>query len=276
MRRNAWLRTTAAHLLADGECRLTRMADHVGVLALNRPFRKNAIGQTLLRELRECIRMCSDPANAIHCLVVESKVDGIFCAGSDLKERRTMSVEASRAFVQDLRDTFTAFEDLPMPTVAAVEGKALGGGCELALCADMRVAGAAAQFALPETGLAVIPGAGGTYRAPLAMGLSRALHFILTAEQLTAERALQLGLVNEVAPNGEAFAAALELARRIARNGPVALAAAKAAVRGGYGRPRDEAMACETAQYEVVLATEDRLEGLRAFAEKRPPRYVGK
>ncbi|RNF17336.1 enoyl-CoA hydratase/isomerase family protein [Trypanosoma conorhini] len=276
MRRNTWLRSAAGQLLADGECRLTRLADHVGVLALNRPSRKNAVGHTLLRELGECIRMCRDPANAIHCLVLESQVDGVFCAGSDLKERRTMSFEAARAFVQNLSDTFTAFEDLPMPTIAAVEGKALGGGCELALCADMRVAGAAATFALPETGLAIIPGAGGTYRAPLAMGLSRALHLMLTAEQVTAERALQLGLVNEVAPKGEASAAALALARRIARNGPVALVAAKAAARGGYGRPRDEGMACEAAQYDVVLGTEDRLEGLRAFAEKRPPKYVGK
>ncbi|EKG03867.1 enoyl-CoA hydratase/isomerase family protein, putative [Trypanosoma cruzi] len=276
MRRTMWLHTTAAHLLLDGECRLTRMTDHVGVLTLNRPSRKNAIGQTLLRELSECIRMCRDPANAIHCLLLESQVDGIFSAGADLKERRTMSLEASRAFVKDLRDTFTAFEDLPMPTIAAVEGKALGGGCELALCADMRVAGAAAMFGLPETSLAIIPGAGGTYRAPMAMGLSRALYFILTAEQLKAERALQFGLVNEVVPEGGAAAAALSLAERIARNGPVALAAAKAAVRHGFGRPREEALRGEEAQYDVVLQTEDRVEGLRAFAEKRPPKYMGK
>lgn len=276
MRRTARLCAASAQLLLDGECRLTRTPDHVAVLALNRPSRKNAIGHTLLRELRDCIRICRDPAVDVRCVVLESCVDGVFCAGADLKERREMSPEAARVFVRDLRAAFTALEELPLPTIAAVDGGALGGGCELALCADIRVAGAAARFALPETSLAIIPGAGGTYRAPVAMGLSRALQLILTCEQLTAERALRFGLVNEVVAAGEASASAVAMARRVAQNGPVALAAAKAAVRRGFGRPREEALRVEEEQYDVVLHTQDRLEGLRAFAEKRQPKYNGK
>ncbi|ORC84697.1 enoyl-CoA hydratase/isomerase family protein [Trypanosoma theileri] len=264
-------------LLYDGECQLTRVkGERVGLLSLNRPARRNSIGRTLLQELHDRIEYCSNPANEIRCLVLASSVTGVFCAGSDLKERRSMSVDESRIFVQRLRDTFNELEDLSIPTIAAIEGKALGGGCELALCADIRVAGADAVFGLPETSLAIIPGAGGTYRVPRVMGYSRALELILTAESINAARALQCGLVNEVTPAGAAVEAALRMAQRIASNGPIAVAAAKAAVRGGYGQTRDVGMAAEARQYDVVLQTQDRLEGLRAFAEKRPPQYEGK
>ncbi|KAH9597412.1 Enoyl-CoA hydratase/isomerase [Trypanosoma melophagium] len=271
------LGSKVTEVLCDGECQLTRMkSDRVGLLSLNRPARRNAIGRTLLQQLHEGIQHCSTPANDIRCLVLASSVTGVFCAGADLKERRSMSVDESRDFVQKLRDTFNALEDLSIPTIAAIEGTALGGGCELALCTDIRVAGADAVFGLPETSLAIIPGAGGTYRVPRVMGYNRALQFILTAESINATRALQCGLVNDITPAGSALETAMKMARRIASNGPIAIAAAKAAVRAGYGQTRDVALAAEAAQYDVILQTQDRLEGLRAFAEKRPPQYEGK
>ncbi|CBH15415.1 methylglutaconyl-CoA hydratase, mitochondrial precursor, putative [Trypanosoma brucei gambiense DAL972] len=265
-----------AQVVRDGECSLTRVGEHIGLIGLNRPARKNAIGRQLLSELKECICYCRNPENQIRCVIVESRVDGVFCAGADLKERRGMTLVESRAYVEEQRDTLTALEDLSQPTISAIEGAALGGGCELALCTDIRIAGAGARFGLPETGLAIIPGAGGTYRAPLVMGLSNALQLILTADVVPAERAQRLGLVTELVPAGGASEAALAVAGRIARNGPVAVAAAKAAVRGGFGRPRDEALDGELRLSQSLMETQDRMEGLQAFAEKRPPRYVGK
>ena len=147
---------------------------------------------------------------------------------------------------------------------------------ELALALDMRVAGDGAVVGFPETGLAIIPGAGGTVRAPAVLGVSRALELILTAEQVSAQRALEFGLVNRVVPAGSALEVAFDLAQRIAKNGPIGVCAAKKAVRRTVGKTRAEAMKVEAEQYEVVLATEDRLEGLKAFAEHRPPVYKGK
>lgn len=259
-------------------------ASHVALLSMERHARKNAIGRQFLSDMAASIRVCtaSPPALAggaaavdVRCLVVSSAVAGVFCAGADLKERREMTAAESRCFVQALRQTFNDLEDLPIPTIAAVEGRALGGGLELALALDLRVAGADAVFGFPETGLAILPGAGGTVRAPALVGTSRALELILTAEPVGAARAAALGLVNRQVEAGAALSTALQIAKRVSQNGPVGVRAAKAAVRGGAGKARDEAMRVEEAQYEVVLASEDRLEGLKAFAEKRPPVYRG-
>nr|CCC93572.1 putative methylglutaconyl-CoA hydratase, mitochondrial precursor [Trypanosoma congolense IL3000] len=276
MRRSVAFLTCAAQIIRDGECSLKRVGEYTGVIGLNRPARKNAIGRCLLSQLKECLLFCSDPANDIRCVVVESLVEGIFCAGADLKERRDMTLSESRAYVEEQRNVLTSLDDLPQPTISAVEGAALGGGLELILCTDMRICGANARFGLPETGLGTIPAAGGTYRAPLAMGVSAALQLILTADIVSAERARRLGLVGEVVPAGSALEAALSVASRISRNGPLAVRAAKAAVRGGFGRCREEALEEELRLSRSLMETEDRMEGLRAFAEKRPPRYVGK
>ncbi|KAK7198222.1 enoyl-CoA hydratase/isomerase family protein [Novymonas esmeraldas] len=298
MRACPLLRTAAASSLAAATFTVLRQdecvlrydpASQVAILSMERHARKNAIGANFLDCIQQAIAVCvaGAPAPAataakaadcppVRCLIVSSAVPKVFCAGADLKERKDMSVAQSRAFVQRLRQTFNDLEDLPIPTIAAIEGKALGGGMELALALDMRVAGDGAAVGFPETGLAIIPGAGGTVRAPAVLGVSRALELILTAEQVSAQRALELGLVNRVVPAGAALEAAFDLALRIARNGPLGVSAAKRAVRTSAGKSRDEAMRVEAEQYEVVLATEDRLEGLKAFAEHRAPVYTGK
>ncbi|KAG8342309.1 putative Enoyl CoA hydratase isomerase [Trypanosoma vivax] len=269
------IRSSVGRLLHAGECSLTCLSNHVGVLALNRPSRRNAVGRQLLSDLQACIRICVAQQNEIRCVVLESCVDGAFCAGADLKERRTMTVEEAFEYLKKQSSTFSELEDLHQPVVAAVEGAALGGGCELALCADIRVAGAAATFGLPETGLGIIPGAGGTFRAPRAIGLTNALQLILTGEVVTAERALAMGLVSDVRPVGGAGAVARELATRIAQNGPLAVAAAKASVRYGIGRGRTDALDNELQRSRMLIATRDRQEGLDAFAEKRVPQFLG-
>jgi methylglutaconyl-CoA hydratase len=179
------------------------------------------------------------------------------------------------AFVQGLRAAFTELEDLPMPVVAALEGAAFGGGLELALAADLRVAGAGAKMGLVETSLAIIPGAGGTQRLPRLIGASRAKELIFSARRIDAAEAERLGLVNRAAPAGGALEAALTLAREILPNGPVALRMAKQAVNRGLGLGLGAGLAFEQACYAQVIPTKDRLEGLAAFRDKRKPQYRG-
>jgi len=205
-------------------------------------------------------------------------VPRVFCAGADLRERAQLGGDAARvaAAVAAIRDCFSLVARLPCPTVAAVEGAALGGGLELALACDMRVAGRDAAFGLPEVGLGIIPGAGGTQRLARAVGASRAKELVFSARRLGAEEAERWGLVTRLVGAGEAHAAAHALAAAVAANGPVAVRAAKQAVDEGAQLPDLEAaLAAEQRAYSRVIGTRDREEGLRAFAEKRPPVFSG-
>jgi len=170
---------------------------------------------------------------------------------------------------------FTQLEKLPMPTIAAIEGAALGGGLELALCCDLRVAGSGAKLGLPETSLGIIPGAGGTQRLPRLIGLSKAKELMFTAERIQSERALELGLVNHAVDAGRATEKALEIAGRIAVNGPVAVRLAKQAASAGMQADVTTGMDIERGCYAQVITTKDRTEGLVAFREKRKPVYKG-
>jgi methylglutaconyl-CoA hydratase len=163
-----------------------------------------------------------------------------------------------------------------MPVIAAIEGAALGGGLELALACDLRISGADARLGLPETSLAIIPGAGGTQRLPRIIGRSRAKELVFTARRLTSQEALAFGVVDRAVAAGQALPAALDLAREILPNGPVALRAAKEAIDAGLDRDRAGGLSVEEACYARVLPTEDRLEGLAAFREKRKPVYRGR
>ena len=254
---------------------LFRIENCIGTAILNRPGRKNAIGRQLISELRDAIRLCGDSAHGVRCLIVASAVPGVFCSGADLKERREMSVDAAREFVDQLRSTFCEMEDLSIPTIAVIEGKALGGGLELALACDLRIAGDGSELGVPETSLGIIPGAGGTQRLSKTVGLAFAKELSFTALPITAERAERIGLVNGRTPGGHALAEAQRIATRIADNGPIAVRAAKSAIAGGFGKPRSEGMEIERVNYEKVLASKDRIEGLRAFVEKRKPQYRG-
>lgn len=261
-----------------GELRIERLEgedEGIVLLGLDRPGAKNALGQELLGELEAAFAFLAGDA-ATRVVVLHSLVEGVFCAGTDLKERAGMSPGEAEAFVKRLRAAFTALEGLPMPVIAAIEGAALGGGLELALACDLRVAGAKARLGLPETSLAILPGAGGTQRLPRLIGRARAKELIFTARRFGAEEGLALGVVDRAVGSGSALDAALALARQILPNGPVALRAAKAAIDGGMDRDRAGGLEVEEACYARVLPTEDRLEGLAAFREKRRPLYRGR
>ena len=223
--------------------------------------------RTLLEELREDL--------SLRCLLVTGAGERAFCAGADLKERKTMPLERVPLFVKNIRALMDDVEALPQPTVAVINGFAFGGGTELALACDLRVAAPHAALGLTETSLAIIPGAGGTQRLPRLIGKSRAKDLILTARKLDAAEAAAIGLLNRVAPAGGLRAAAEELAAAIAANGPIAVRAAKAAIDGGMELPQAAGLEHEARCYQRVLGTRDRLEALAAFAEKRPPRYAG-
>lgn len=243
-------------------------------LGLDRPAAKNALGRQLLGEFRAALGSLARDRGA-RVLILHSLVEGVFCAGADLKERAGMAPAEVEAFVRGLRAAFTDLEDLPLPTIAVIEGAALGGGLELALACDFRVAGAEARLGLPETGLAIIPGAGGTQRLPRLIGRSKAKELIFTGRRIGAEDAARLGLADHAVPAGTAMDRALDLAREILPNGPIALRAAKAAINGGLEMDRDSGLALERACYGQVIPTTDRLEGLAAFREKRKPVYRG-
>jgi methylglutaconyl-CoA hydratase len=251
------------------------LADHIGTITLNRPAARNALSRTFREELEARLRYCTDPHHAVRAVVLQSAVPKVFCAGADLKERKGMTQDEAREFVDHLRMTFDLFEDLPIPTICAIEGAALGGGLELALAADIRIGGAKATFGVPETSLAIIPGAGGTYRLPKLVGLSHAKMMAFTGLPLTAEEAARIGLINRCVPEGEALKVAQEMARKISSNGPIAVKAAKQAMNASWGKNRIDGLTIEREGYDLVIPTKDRLEGLQAFAEKRKPSYKG-
>ncbi|HQR29376.1 MAG TPA: enoyl-CoA hydratase-related protein [Anaeromyxobacteraceae bacterium] len=236
--------------------------------------RRNALSRAMVAGLLENLDRVRED-RALRCVVVTGKGDKAFCAGADLKERAGMSAEEVHAFHRSLRDAFRAIEAAPQAFVAAMNGAALGGGLELALACDMRVAVEGAEMGLPEVGLGIIPGAGGTVRLPRAIGVARAKELILTGRRVGASEALAMGLVSRVAPEGRLLEVALELAGLVARNAPVSIRQAKRAVDGGLHLDLDAALDHENRMYQDCLTTKDRVEALRAFAEKRRPIFTG-
>jgi enoyl-CoA hydratase/carnithine racemase len=246
----------------------------VVVLTIQRPEVMNCLSFPTLRRLRAlCHELSSDLA--VRAIVITGAGEKAFCAGADLKERRTMPLERVPQFVLNIRRTMDDFANLPQPTIAAINGVAFGGGTELLLAADLRVAAPHAQLGLTETSLAIIPGAGGTQRLPRLIGRARAKDLILTARRVDAAEAERIGLVNRIAQEGRLLETALELAQQIAENGPVAVRAAKAAIDEGCEQPLAQGLETEARCYARVLPTADRLEALAAFAQKRKPRYEG-
>jgi len=244
-------------------------------ITLQRPEVMNCLSSETLRQFRAELAALSEDL-AVRCVLITGAGERAFCAGADLKERRTMPQEEVPRFVRSIRALMDEVEALPQPTVAVLNGLAFGGGTELALACDLRVAAPHAQLGLTEVSLAIIPGAGGTQRLPRLIGKSRAKDLILTARRIDAREAERIGLVNRVVPEGGLRACALELAGAIAANGPIAVRAAKAAIDGGLELPLGEALEHEARCYERTLGTEDRLEALAAFAEKRKPLYRGR
>ncbi|OZJ04332.1 hypothetical protein BZG36_02371 [Bifiguratus adelaidae] len=246
----------------------------ISVLNLNRPSAKNAISKSFLSQFRDALAEVRFSGES-RVLLLRSLVDGVFCAGADLKERAGMSPSEVSQFLYGLRNAFRELETMPIPTIASIDGAALGGGLEMALSCDLRIAGSGAKIGLPETKLAIIPGAGGTQRLSRLIGTAKAKELIFTGEALTAEKAAHLGIVNH-AVSGSSFDKALDIAQRILPQGPIAIRMAKLAIDKGAQTDIDTGLEIEQAYYAQVIPTEDRTEGLKAFKEKRKPVYKGK
>jgi enoyl-CoA hydratase/carnithine racemase len=249
--------------------------EHVAELVLDRPEAMNALSTELARQLAEaCAALAAD--RAVRAVVLTSTHPRAFCVGADLKERNAAADDDEELAAQRvlLRAAFDGVRELPMPAIAAVHGFALGGGYELALSCDLIVADPTAVVGLPEVSVGVIPGGGGTQLLPRRVGAARAAELIFTARRVEAVEALDLGLVDRLAdaPGGDR-AQALELAARIAANSPVGLRAAKQALRRGFGLGLDAGLEVEDAAWRTVAFSPDRVEGVAAFNEKRPPRW---
>lgn len=243
----------------------------IALITLNRPDRLNALNMEVKRQLQECFAEASaDPAVRVIVLTGAGKA---FVAGTDIAEMRDMTPE--RHAELGTNEVFLVQRACPKPMIAAVEGYALGGGCELALGCDMIVAGEGARFGQPEIRVGIMPGAGGTQLLLRTVGRYRAMKLCLTGEQVTAAEAAAMGLVSDLVPEGEALAKALALAEVICRMPPLAIAATKRAIRHGQDASLTEALGEERRLFEALFASADQTEGMSAFLEKRRPQYVG-
>ena len=248
----------------------------IAVLLLDREARRNALSRDALfafgRLGRECV---ADPS--VRAIVVTGAGDKAFCAGADLKERQGMTPDDVRFQVGLYRSELGVLDKSPKPVVAALNGVTFGGGLELALVCDLRVAAPSAELALPETTLGIIPGAGGTQRLPRIVGEARAKEMILLGRKLTAQQALAWGLVNRVSPEGtNVLEDTIAWLDPIANGAPIAQSAALRAIDTSYEVPLDLGLELERVYYDETLRSEDRLEALKAFAEKRRPLFVGR
>lgn len=246
----------------------------IALITLHRPHAANALSTIMLEELKSVLDRCKfDPS--IRCVIITGAGEKVFCAGADLKERAGMDAQTVRKTVSLIRECINQVEALPQPVIAAVNGSAFGGGTELALACDIRVAAETAQFGLTETSLGIIPGAGGTQRLPRLIGKGRAKELIFTARRIEALEAKEIGLAEYVVPTESLLAKAFELAGNIVRNAPIALAQAKFAIDKGFEVDLQTGLSIEQNAYEITIPTRDRLEGLQAFKEKRAPQYKG-
>jgi enoyl-CoA hydratase len=247
----------------------------VGVLTLARPDRLNSVSSAVSDGISHAVAsFASDDSVRAVVVAGEGKV---FCAGADIAEFSKLDGPAAfAAFLARLTDSFDALASCPKPSVAALHGVALGGGLELALACDLRVAEEGTRLGVPEIKLGLLPGAAGTVRLPRLVPAPVARRMLLTGEPILAEEALRLGLVAEVVPAGGAFDTAVGLAARLAMLPPVALAAAKRLLAAGLGLPEAAALDLERQTVSMLFATDDRAEGVAAFLEKRPPSFRGK
>lgn len=254
---------------------LTEEKEQVTILTLNRPNVMNALNFPLLYALKEeieALRIRPD----IRVIIITGAGDRAFCAGADLKERATLNPAQVKEFILTVRNLFTSIEYLNKPVIAAINGIALGGGTELALASDIRIAALNASLGLTETRLAIIPGAGGTQRLPRLVGRGKAKELIFTGRRVTAEEALQINLVNQTCDKELLIEECMKIGMMICQTGPIAIEQAKYAINYGLETDLKTGLAIESNAYWITIPTEDRLEALAAFGEKRKPVFKGK
>jgi len=254
---------------------ISRPADGIAEITLNRPEAMNSISSAMAAELtRACAELVAAPE--VRVVVFGAAGERAFCAGADLKERAGMTDADIMRQRPVIRAVFGALLALPQPAIAAVHGFALGGGCELALSCDLVVADETAVFGLPEVTVGLVPGGGGTQLALRRLGPGRAADLVLTGRKVGIDEAMRLGLVDRRVPAGQDGPAALELAGQIAANSPVAVRAAKRAIRHGWGVSLEAGLDIEDAAWRTAALSADRREGVAAFVEKRKPAWPGR
>ena len=250
------------------------VADRIATITVNRPDKLNALNDALMRELGVAIDEAGtrDDVGA----VLLTGAGRAFVAGADIAELADQNASEGKARAERGQRVFRRFERSSKPTLAAVNGFALGGGCELAMACHLRFAADGAKFGQPEVKLGIVPGYGATQRLPRLVGKGRALQLLLTGEVIDAAEAYRIGLVNRVVPAGELLAAAREMLAGILTQGPLALAHCIEAVDRGYDLPLDDAIALEASYFGLLSASADKAEGMRAFLEKRPAKFGGR
>ena len=247
-------------------------ADDIVVLRFNRPDVRNALNLPMRKRLTdEITRHAEDPK--IRCLVMTGS-DKVFVSGADIGEMAEMG--PIEAMARNVQKYWRIIMECPKPLIAAVEGYALGGGLELALCADIIVAGESAKFGLPEVKIGILPGGGGTQKLARLIGRQRAMLLLLTGRMFSATEALSMGVIGEMAPAGQALTRAIEIAKEIAALPPIGIMQIKEIVNAGLNAPLDTALMLERKALLLQFATQDQKEGMRAFLEKRKPTFEGK
>ena len=254
------------------------LVDHRGSAAwitLNRPDVRNALSRDVNLQLQE-IAETIDQNDEVRAVVITGAGDKAFCAGADLKERRGVSAAETGPYINAIAHAISALAELHKPTICAMNGSAYGGGFELALACDFRILVEGAELGLTEVKLGIMPGAGGTQRLPRLIGEARAKELILLGRRISSARSLEIGVVHQVVPRAGLTAAVEAMLAELATCAPLSVLSAKAAIERGYGKSMDEGLEIEREHYDVTLFSEDRNEGLAAFAEGRPPRYQGR
>ena len=244
-------------------------------VTLNRPDVRNALSRDVNQRLQELAAEL-DHDRDVRTIVITGAGDKAFCAGADLKERRGVPASESGSFINAIAGAIGDWGEIRKPTIAAMNGSAYGGGLELAMACDFRILAAGSEVGLTEVRLGIMPGAGGTQRLPRLVGEARAKEMILLGRRISAVRALEIGLVTQVVPHGQLAATVEALLAELAGCAPQSVQQAKSAIERGFGRPIAEGLELERQHYDVTLFSEDRDEGLAAFAEGRPPRYQGR
>lgn len=250
--------------------------EHVLVVTLNRPEVGNALNTQMARDLLDLWTRLTEDPGAIRCVVLTGAGQRIFCAGGDLKERNGMTSEQWTRQHELFERQYWTLVDLPLPIIAAVNGHAYAGGLEMALCCDFVYASKSARFALTEVTLGIMPGAGGTQNLPRAIGERRAKEIIMTGKPFGSAQAAEWGLVNELHEVGELLPKAIETATLIAGNAPLSIRQVKKSIRYGGQMELRTAYRFEIEAYNHLINTEDRVEGVLAFNEKRKPRFNGR
>lgn len=258
-----------------GNVMVRRHGDFVAEVVLDRPASLNAFSSAMAGEFADTLRQLAVDSG-VRVVVLSSSAERAFCAGADLKERASFSDDDLLAQRPLIRDLFASVRDLPMPAIAAVQGFALGGGFELALSCDVIVADETAVFGLTEVTVGLVPGGGGTQLLTRRIGVGRASDLVLSGRKVEAAEAYQLGIADRLVPAGKARAAALELANAMAANSPLAVRAAKRAVRAALGASIDVGLVVEDSAWHAAAVSADRREGIAAFAEKRAPKWEGR